>query len=180
VTELERLESLLDSLISLERADTPPPSGPASCAATLALADRLDAWLPAATLAQITLTAPPTDAPIPVACPLDELLEILDILLDNAIKYAGPNATITLTATPGTITVSDTGPGLPPDQLHLAPNRFWRAPTHKTQRGNGLGLSIATAHLTHRNGTLHLTPTHPHGLTAQIHLPTPNNQDAPE
>lgn len=181
VTELERLESLLDSLITLERADTPPTpdSSPAWCDATLALADRQDFWLPTAQAANITLVFLSPDDPVPVACPLDELLEILDVLIDNAIKYAGPASTITLTATtPGTIKVSDTGPGLPADQRALAPNRFWRAPAHKSQRGNGLGLSIATAHLTHHAGTLHLTPTHPTGLTATITLPTPNPHDS--
>lgn len=179
IAELERLESLLDALISLERADTPPPdTSSVWCDATLALADRLDAWTPAAHAAGIVLIGPSTEDSIPVACPLDELLEILDILLDNAIKYAGPGATITLHATPGTITVSDTGRGLPPDQLSLAPNRFWRAPAVKGQPGTGLGLSIAAARLAHRSGHLHLTPTHPQGLTATITLPVAQTHQA--
>jgi signal transduction histidine kinase len=181
VAELERLESLLDSLITLERADTPPDLGPVTCDATLAIADRLDYWTPAAIATKVTLTGPSTEDPILVACPLDELLEILDILLDNAIKYSTSTSTITVTASPGTpvhLAVADTGPGLPADQLPLATNRFWRAPHHKPHPGNGLGLSIATARLAHRSGQLHLTPTHPHGLTATITLPAPAHQDS--
>lgn len=179
LAEVERLESLLDALIALERVDSQPPTPDSgdSCDATLAIADRLDAWTPAAAAAGIDLRTPSTmDDEVSVACPLDELLEILDILLDNAIKYAGPSATVTLTATPGNpvvLEVADTGSGLTPDELPLAPHRFWRAHRHKGARGNGLGLSIAQARLTNRSGHLHLTPTHPTGLTVHITLPSP-------
>lgn len=171
--EVERLESLLDALIALEKADSQPESEAAVCDVGLAIADRIDAWTPAALAAGIVLSGRSPDDLL-AACPTDELLEILDITLDNAIKYAGPDACVSVVATGGdpvVITVSDTGPGLGEADRALATNRFWRAPHHKSQRGNGLGLSIAAAHLTRRAGALRLTPTHPTGLTVHIELP---------
>jgi signal transduction histidine kinase len=110
VAEVERLESLLDGMITLEKADSQPVSDPSWCDAVLAIADRIDAWTPAADAAKVLLNGQSDeDSHISVACPTDELL-------DNAIKYAGPGAAVTISAAPGSpvhIRVADTGPTRP-------------------------------------------------------------------
>lgn len=74
---------------------------------------------------------------------------MLLILLDNAIKYtpAGGSVTVSLIADERAITiaVSDTGPGIPADELPLIFNRFWRADQVRSRdsAGTGLGLAIA-------------------------------------
>ena len=80
--------------------------------------------------------------------------QILAALLDNALRFTPPEGTITVeghvTNKRIESTVTDTGPGIPPESLDRIFERFYRADTHSTARargpsggGTGLGLSIA-------------------------------------
>ena len=80
--------------------------------------------------------------------------QILAALLDNALRFTPPEGTISVggEATDKRIraTVTDTGPGIPPESLDRIFERFYRADTHSAARtrgpsggGTGLGLAIA-------------------------------------
>ena len=80
----------------------------------------------------------------------DQLTQVLNILLDNAIKYSEPYTTITLSSKKIAekyieIIVADQGPGINPENLEKIFSRFFRADESRTrkQEGFGLGLSIA-------------------------------------
>jgi signal transduction histidine kinase len=109
--------------------------------------------------------------------------QILDALIDNAIKFAGPDATVTVTVSrphrtsdaPDDpvvgIDIVDNGQGLPEADLASATQRFWRSPAHQNVDGTGLGLTIASALAEASGGTLRLMPARPHGLHARVVLP---------
>lgn len=63
-------------------------------------------------------------------------------LLDNAVKYSPAGSEIVLEQRGGHLEVRDTGPGLPADALDSVFDRFYRAPSARTQPGNGIGLAI--------------------------------------
>lgn len=76
------------------------------------------------------------------------LLQLLWILLDNAVKYTPALGTIKVTLTAAkekvTVTVEDNGIGIPQAELPLIFKRFYRADPSRSQvEGFGLGLSIA-------------------------------------
>jgi signal transduction histidine kinase len=93
-------------------------------------------------------------------------------LIDNAIKYAGPGATIDVCAyvddNAATIEVRDNGPGIPRDELGRVTERFYRLDRSRSLPGNGLGLSIVSAIATFHGGTLTLEEHS--GLIARISL----------
>lgn len=69
------------------------------------------------------------------------------ILLDNAIKYAGTDGTVTLrlaaAGSQAVLTVHNTGKPILPDRLPHIFERFYRADPSRTGSGTGLGLAIA-------------------------------------
>jgi signal transduction histidine kinase len=180
VVELDRLEALLDGLLDLASAesratDLAAGAGPADRAElTAVVAERLDAWRPAARRAGVRINAVAPE-PVEVACAASELEQVLDVLLDNAVKYAGRGATVEIAARSdggrARLEVRDDGPGLPAEHLQQATERFWRAPG-STARGSGLGLPIAERLVTARGGRLHVASPPGQGLVVTIELPT--------
>ncbi|MFC5729739.1 MULTISPECIES: sensor histidine kinase [Nocardioides] len=162
--ELDRLERLLDQLLSLARAQEAAntlAAGQASATDTAPLddvvLDRIEAWGPVAQEHEQRLTVAGALPSVPV--PRDDLGQVLDVLLDNATRYAGRGAVITVTAHADDgvhCVVADDGPGLPADDWHRATERFWRGST--SGDGSGLGLSIAREIVAARQGTLRIRP----------------------
>jgi signal transduction histidine kinase len=77
------------------------------------------------------------------------LLEAVSNIVDNAIKFTPASGRIMLSiqrTTSGVrLDVSDTGPGIPPDQRSAVLLRFYRHPGSEAVAGSGLGLSIDAA-----------------------------------
>ena len=76
----------------------------------------------------------------------DGLRILLGNLLDNAIRYTPPDGKVDIgvTADGGAaraLSVTDTGPGIPPAERERVFDRFYRARGYRRQRG-GLGLAI--------------------------------------
>ncbi|MGV2333885.1 MAG UNVERIFIED_CONTAM: ATP-binding protein [Planctomycetaceae bacterium] len=100
---------------------------------------------------QLTLSGP---SPMHLHTDQQALRTILDNLLDNAIKHTPPNGTVSvlLANTPlGTsITVKDTGEGIPEPLLERIFERFYRVDRDRSRErgGSGLGLAIVK-HLCH-------------------------------
>jgi hypothetical protein len=79
----------------------------------------------------------------------DLLIEAIANLLDNAIKFTSPGGAISLEVTGRSegpiIRISDTGPGIPPEERTAVMRRFYRIDKSRHVHGNGLGLSIVLA-----------------------------------
>ncbi len=76
------------------------------------------------------------------------LKQVMINLVDNAIKYTPNGGLVDITLLHNDvrvqISVRDTGPGIPPDELELVFDKFYRVAENETRvRGSGLGLPIA-------------------------------------
>jgi hypothetical protein len=103
-------------------------------------------------------------------------------LVDNAIKYAGPNASkingaaaeiLVKAGADGeriTLSVADRGPGIPEADRGRVVERFVRLEQSRSEPGSGLGLSLASAVARLHGGELRLEDNRP-GLRSIIALP---------
>ncbi|WP_416971047.1 sensor histidine kinase [Streptomyces sp. 4F14] len=173
--ELERMERLLDDLMTL--ADAEHRAGElavtdrqgASCEVRPVIEAQAQVWRPA-TKGALVLDRVGKGV---VACSADELAQVMDILLDNAIKYGGGRVEVSCEAT-GTevaIEVRDDGPGLSPGELACAGTRFWRAERHRDVRGSGLGLAIAERLVAGHGGRIEFEAGPLGGLAVRAVLP---------
>ena len=98
-------------------------------------------------------------------------------LIDNAVRATSSGDTIEIAARLGplhgslVLSVDDTGPGIPPEQLTEVLERFGR-PGGADREGSGLGLAIVRAVAEAHGGTFELGPSHLGGCRAAIVLPS--------
>jgi len=102
--------------------------------------------------------------------------QLIDNLLSNAVKFS-PGGTVTVAVgrcgDQATLAVSDTGVGIPPEDLEKVFDRFYRASTAGTTVGTGLGLSIARSIAEAHGGSIGVTSEVGVGTTFRIELPLP-------
>ena len=94
-------------------------------------------------------------------------------LAENAIRYAGPGSTFTLTLASGELTASDDGVGVSEDDLPRLFERFYRADRARASRGTGLGLAIVKHITNSAGGTIEAESQRGSGLTIRIAFTSP-------
>lgn len=159
--EVQRLSRLVDGLLTLSRADGAPVERVPVDVGDV-IAGRVDAWSALADEREVTLQAPTTSLRNPaVRLMPGDLEQILDNLLANAFDAtpAGRRIAVDVVESDAalTITVTDEGRGMAPDELARAFDRFWQG-GGKRKGSSGLGLAIVRQ-LARRNGaTVELRP----------------------
>ncbi len=103
----------------------------------------------------------------------DRILELLGILVDNALVHGGPGVSVRVDARRAggvELVVSDDGPGIPEAARDRVVERFVRGDVARAGEGAGLGLSIASWIVEAHRGRLVLEDNRP-GLRARVTLP---------
>ncbi|QIM17723.1 sensor histidine kinase [Leucobacter coleopterorum] len=112
--------------------------------------------------------------PVRIACNPSDLEEMVEILLENAGKYAGSGAVVTVAVRREDgrviLQVSDSGPGLSDRDLEQIGTRFWRAAQHRDQPGTGLGHAIVEQIAYGNEGVVTVDRAPEGGLRTQIEL----------
>jgi two-component system phosphate regulon sensor histidine kinase PhoR len=115
-----------------------------------ALVRLLDTHEPRLTEGGMSLRRELPEAAVPVKSDRDALEQIVLNLIDNAAKYAATGGEVTISLTAGAtggvvLSVSDRGPGVPPEHRERIFEKFHRVDDSLTaeKTGTGLGLSIA-------------------------------------
>lgn len=107
----------------------------------------------------------------------DRINQVLRNLVRNAVQHTRPGQLIRVTATAAgdhlSISVADTGRGLPADELAYVFERFYRAPSDRwrEQGGTGLGLPIARALVEAHGGRIRARSVPGEGLDVIFELP---------
>jgi signal transduction histidine kinase len=146
--EAERLNKMTEQFLELARLESgraPLVQEPIDLGTVIRMA--INVLRPKANTEQINLVV---DIPSPLPTikgDAQRLHQVMINLLDNAIKYCQPDDSVTVTAeTQGdeiAVVVSDTGPGIPAEEVSDIFERFYRARSHEGDvSGSGLGLAI--------------------------------------
>jgi signal transduction histidine kinase len=179
--ELDRLENLLQQLLRLARAEE--VSGSRKMGLSTAVTESTDVgdvieqrialWQPVADGQHQQLRYRSDHPRLAVSLARHDVEQLLDVAVDNALRYAGPDATVSVSAARADSTVelavSDDGPGLPDEDLSRAAARFWRGRDDKD--GTGLGLAIAGEIAAGHGGTIAVERAPEGGLLIRYTLP---------
>jgi len=120
----------------------------------------------------------------PLEADEERLLDVLENLIGNAIKFTSPGGSITLGASAQDdevlVWVKDSGSGIRPEQLPHIFDRFWQA-NKAERRGIGLGLSICKAIVEAHDGRIWAESTVGVGTTMFFTIPAASpRQSRPE
>jgi two-component system OmpR family sensor kinase len=138
---LERLVADLLDLARLTRAEFDVQRAPVDLA--LVASRVLERHLPRALELSVALEVRET-GPAPAIGDPDRILQAVSNLVENALRVTPAGGAVTVEAAPGQISVTDTGPGLAPEDLPHAFERFYLHERLRAERpvGSGLGLAI--------------------------------------
>jgi two-component system phosphate regulon sensor histidine kinase PhoR len=180
-----RMNRLIDDLLSLSRIELTEHQAPAARVDLVELLVGLAAGFePRLIQHRVTLDLAMTHGLPPVLGDTDQLTQVAQNLLDNAVKYGREGGTVRLAAEPAAgprwptrpgvvVTVADQGHGIPREHLPRLTERFYRVDTGRSRAvgGTGLGLAIVKHIVNRHRGQLAIESEVGVGTTVSVWLP---------
>ncbi len=177
-SEIERLQALVEDLRILSRADAGELALNRQMTAPGPLLERTAAvYQHAAGQKGIALTAEVQDGLPEIFVDEARLAQVLDNVVQNALRYTPAGGSILLNASANErgvrLCVDDTGSGIPAEDLPHVFERFYRADKSRTdaEGASGLGLAIARVLVTAHGGAIRAESAPGRGTKIVIDLP---------
>lgn len=177
ITESDQLIRTFNAILMISRLEagySAEQVGSVDLAAIVA--DVVELYEPAAEEMGVSLTAGHV-TPATITANRELIGQTLSNIVDNAIKYSAesgdaPAVVVSLARQSQALVleVVDNGPGIAPEDIERATERFVRLEQSRTQPGSGLGLSLARAVMEFHDGRLELAPNNP-GLSVRMIFP---------
>ena len=164
-TQAARMRRLIDDLLSLSRIELNEHVQPNAKADLAGIArDVVDAAQPSLAREKVQAIIEVADGVTDVTGERDELLQIAQNLLDNAVKYGAEGGEVAIRIFPVAdgaamaLSIADKGPGIAREHIPRLTERFYRvdAKTSRERGGTGLGLAIVKHILNRHRGRLEI------------------------
>jgi len=188
-----RMRRLIDDILSLSRIELKAHVRPANTVdLTEIIRHTADALSPLSADMGVEIRVRMPDAPVRIKGDRDELIQVIENLIENALKYghSGKFVDVTLSeqiesqaAPVWQLAVRDYGEGIPPEHLPRLTERFYRVDVESSRamKGTGLGLAIVKHILTRHRGRMEVESDPGKGATFKVNLPAlENTQGLPE
>jgi len=176
-----RMNRLIDDLLSLSRIELIEHQPPSDAVELRELVMRIVAGFePRLRERSVALDVRVPEELPPVTGDADQLTQVLQNLLDNAVKYGRDGGVVRLEAAAVPrgragvlVTVADQGIGIPRDHLPRLTERFYRVNTGRSRAtgGTGLGLAIVKHIVNRHRGQLSIESEEGIGTTVTVWLP---------
>lgn len=147
--ELSQLSKLVTELLDLAGGDGDGAGEPISAISLAALAEEAAERARRRTSRDVTVEVSSEEE---LAGRADLLGRAIDNLIQNALKFSPESTTVRLRVDGKRLEVEDSGPGIPPEELEVVFDRFYRSVNAKSLPGSGLGLAIVKQIVERHNG----------------------------
>jgi two-component system phosphate regulon sensor histidine kinase PhoR len=176
--EAHRMQSVVEDLISLSRIEAERFSTPTEAVDLASLIRQVveNSRRPANDRKSELLVSAADGLP-PIAADSGQILQLLDNLVTNALRYGTPGTPVTISAEPeGAMVhmiVADEGDGIAPEHIKRVTERFYRVDTSRSRAlgGTGLGLSIVKHIVERHRGRLTIESVVGAGTKMHVLLP---------
>jgi two-component system phosphate regulon sensor histidine kinase PhoR len=180
--QTSRMARLIDDLLSLSRLEMKPYLRPGTTLDVRQAAESvIDSLSPLAAESGVAVEKRFPDGPVEVAGDRDEIFQVFENLLENAIKYGQSGRKVIVSIGEGAeagrreidVAFRDFGPGIAEEHIPRVTERFYRVDveTSRAQKGTGLGLAIVKHILTRHNARLSIRSEVGKGATFTVHFP---------
>ncbi len=144
------------------------------CHLPMMLQEWTDSFRPLAKKRGITINTSITPDPEPTLLDLEKIERVFFNLMSNAIKHTPAGGSITISsghdADGTTVEVSDTGTGIPADEIERIFDRFYQV-DRQAPRGSGIGLSLSKAFVELHGGSMSAQSAVGEGSVFAIRIP---------
>ncbi|SLN15998.1 ATP-binding protein [Pseudooctadecabacter jejudonensis] len=184
--EAGRMHNLVEDLLSLSRVEDQERMRPTGAVALDRLIGEVgEALAPVAAAAQVDLIYDLPQTKVEVLGDWGQLWQVVSNLVENAIKYGGDGAQVTVALTQPAhdpvlrasgvrLIVRDEGEGIAAHHIARLTDRFYRVDTHRSREigGTGLGLAIVKHIINRHRGRLRIESQLGQGSVFTVILPT--------
>lgn len=183
--EAGRMSRIIEDLLSLSRIELDRNLQPETKVNIAQLVDEvITALRPSAESHGVRFQVSKDDILPTVRGDRDQIVQVLQNLMNNALKYGADQSTIDVTLSPVSrvggedqlgvaVAIRDHGEGIDPQQIPRLTERFYRVDTARSRRlgGTGLGLAIVKHIVTRHRGELAIDSTPGDGSTFTVSFP---------
>ncbi len=181
-----RMQRLVEDLLALSRIEMTERQPPREQVDVAAVVRQTAAGLePQFAAQEMALELEVPDQPVLIPADADQLVQVLQNLLDNALKYGAEGKRLLVRLSPPrpgekwpvragvVLTVTDQGRGIAPEHLPRLTERFYRVDKGRSRAagGTGLGLAIVKHIVTRHRGQLVIQSEQGVGTTVRVWLP---------
>lgn len=183
LTETDRLAKLVEELLDFSRMQT----GTLKVNMTiLSIADVLGEvvgmYEELSKQQGLTITYFPPKQSVLVTADRDRIKQVFVNVIDNAVKYTASGGDIIISnvtnETEVRIIISDTGVGIPEEEIPHVKEKFYKA--NKTVRGSGIGLAVADEIIGHHGGKITIESKENVGTNVTILIPLKKDDEQKE
>ncbi len=178
VDEIQRLKRLVAELLDLRRIETGQEKIELKTMNPLPVLEKsLDKMKAVAEEKKVCLKGVLPDRIPPVKSNPDRLYQVMINLLDNAIRHTPGGGTVSATVEIKEefveVRLSDTGPGIPENEIELIWEKFYKTDKSRARKGDGtgLGLAIVKRLIENMGGTVSVSSNIGKGTTFSFTMP---------